>query len=117
MLSKKIYLGPSGIEVLRRYENGEYHKKIDGGRIPLIIKTKHPRIVYGVIKGKKSWGLWVKEWSMGISECNFTKKEILDQFDFIPHYFEKELDNRIFKCKIERNERYLKQLRDEKDKL
>jgi hypothetical protein len=67
-------------------------------------------MLYSVIKGKKSWGLWIKEWSMGISECNFTKEEILQQFyDYnikIPESLLKDFDNNIQREKIKRNQKY-----------
>ena len=61
----------------RSFDNGVYSKdEIFEG-----IKTKHPNILKGVIIGKKSWGLWMNEWSDGISECLFTISEILEQFE------------------------------------
>lgn len=80
-------------EVFKRFENGEYKNKE--------IVTKHPNIVFSVIKGKKSWGLHIKMWSEGVREGSFRKKEIL--WDFIekkvviPDSFEKEFDNLIYK--------------------
>ena len=86
---------------MKEFDNGLYKNKT--------IYTRHPNIVNGVIKGKKSWGLWVKEWGMGISECNFTKLEVLRNFEeydiIIPNSFLKELDIRIGKEKIKRYER------------
>ena len=60
----------------KSFDNGVYSKE----QIYQGIKTKHPNILKGVIIGKKSWGLWKNEWSDGISEGLFTKKEIIDQF-------------------------------------
>ena len=75
------------------------------------IITKHPNIVFGVIKGKKSWGLHVKQWSEGISEGSFRKSEILDDFDeknvIIPNSFCKEFNDSIFR----HIDRYLKYYR------
>ena len=50
-----------------------------------------------VIIGKKSWGLWVSEWTDGIIEGSFTKREILDEFEDIdiPENLLKEFNNRI----------------------
>lgn len=65
--------GEEGKFIFRSFENGEF--KID---IPV---TRHPNIVKGVIVGKKSWGLWLNQWTDGISEGSFTKREILEEFD------------------------------------
>jgi len=43
--------------------------------------SQHPNISKGVIVGKKSWGLFLNEWTNGIAEGSFTKKEILDEFE------------------------------------
>ncbi len=50
-----------------------------------------------VIIGKKSWGLWVGEWTDGIIEGSFTKYEILNEFEGIdiPENLIKEFNNRI----------------------
>ena len=56
----------------REYDNGRFKH-----RNPV---TRHPNILYGIIVGKKGWGLWVKQWSEGIVECSFTKQEILNEF-------------------------------------
>jgi hypothetical protein len=91
----------SGKETFKRFENGYYP-------ITKPIISKHPNIVKGVIIGKKAWGLFVNEWSDGISECCFTKKEILNQFDElnikIPKSLLKDFENRIahkFRKRIE----------------
>ena len=65
--------GKDGKICMKEYDNGIYKNKP--------IYTRHPNILNGIIKGKKSWGLWVKEWSIGISECNFTRFEILKEFE------------------------------------
>ncbi len=68
------------------------------------IFSAHPNILKAVIIAKKSWGLFVKEWSDGISECLFTKDEILNQFKenniTIPDVFMKEFDNKILESKF-----------------
>ncbi len=82
----------------RMFDNGQFKGKD--------IESLHPNILKGAITGKKSWGLFCKEWSEGISECLFTKDEILKEFSDrnikIPDVFLKEFDNRIreFKIKI-----------------
>ena len=45
------------------------------------IPTRHPNILKSVIVGKKSWGLWLNEWSEGIAQWLFTLDEILQQFE------------------------------------
>jgi len=55
-----------------KFENGYYKDRE--------IVTRHPRIVKSVIIGKKSWGLWIGEWSDGISEGLFIKNEIVNEF-------------------------------------
>lgn len=90
-------LGEDGYLCFRKFDDGVY--KSEDPNKPIVIKTRHPNILYSVIKGKKCWGLWVKEWSMGIAECSFTKEEILSTFKErnieIPESFLKELDNSI----------------------
>ena len=61
--------------------------------------TRHPNIVRGVIIGKKSWGLFLNEWSDGIVEGSFTKREIIKEFEdngiTIPESLLKDFENRI----------------------
>lgn len=86
-------------EVFMKFENGKFKNKD--------IITKHPNIVFGLIKGKKSWGLHVKMWSEGISEGSFRKCEILDEFEKknvkIPNSFYKEFMDSIFRHTMKRN--------------
>lgn len=81
-----------GKMTFRKYDNGQYQQGKQ-------IITRHPNIVKGVITGKKSWGLWVNQWSDGIVEGTFTQKEILQQFEdngiLIPESLLKDFDNRI----------------------
>ena len=60
-----------------------------------------------MIIGKKSWGLFLNEWSDGIVEGSFTKKEIIKEFYenniIIPESLLKDFENRIIQ-KI--NKRY-----------
>ncbi len=91
-----------GKNVFRKFDNGHYKDK------PII--SRHPNIVKGIIIGKKSWGLWVNEWSDGIVEGSFTKKEILKGFEdlgiSIPESLLKDFENRIISKLIKRiNER------------
>lgn len=83
--------GNDGKLSIKKFENGEYKNKI--------IKTKHPNIVNGFIKGKKSWGLHVKIWSEGCME--FSPREILKQFDdkgiHIPDSLYQDLYNQFWK--------------------
>ena len=88
--------GIEGKMTFRKYDNGQYQQGKQQGKQ---IITRHPNIVKAVITGKKSWGLWVNEWSDGIVEGTFTQKEILQQFEdngiVIPESLLKDFDNRI----------------------
>jgi hypothetical protein len=64
---------PDGMMCFMNFENGEYPRNTH-------MKTHHSNILRGVIVGKKSWGLWLNEWSDGISEGLFTLDEIITQF-------------------------------------
>ena len=90
--------GISGKECFKRFENGYYKDKE--------IITRHSNVVRSVIIGKKSWGLWVGEWTDGIVEGSFTKHEILNEFEGInmPENLIKEFNNRIKQKIIKRYE-------------
>jgi len=100
----------SGKEGFRMYDNGLFKNKD--------IISKHSNILKGVIIGKKSWGLWVNQWSDGIVDWTFTLDEILEQFKEnnieIPKPLYDDFINRIEKKKIRRNELYLKELKKQK---
>jgi hypothetical protein len=82
----------------KKFDNGEYSKEIIYSKG---ISTRHPNILKGVITGKKSWGLHVKMWSEGIVDGDFTKHEILNQFNekniIIPEPFLIDFENTIRK--------------------
>lgn len=90
----------------REYDNGRFKH-----RNPV---SRHPNILYGIIVGKKGWGLWVKQWTEGIVECSFTKEEILQEFidrDIeIPESLMIEWDKLIQKKKSEKYEKLLKEI-------
>lgn len=93
----------NGVDVkegFRLYEDGFFKNKI--------IKTKHPRMLESVIIGKKGWGLWLQEWTSGISECSFTKSEILDEFSkvgiIIPEPLLKDFNNVLDKKRLKKYE-------------
>lgn len=94
--------GQEGKFCFKSFDNGVYSKE----EISKGIKTKHPNILKGVIVGKKSWGLWKNEWSDGISEGLFTKREILQQFEEknikIPESLMLDFENTITKKILER---------------
>lgn len=75
-----------------------------------MIKTRHPNIVKAVVSGKRSWGLFVDQWSEGIVDCDFTEEEILNEFKIrgitIPECLLKDFYNRIDKKKRIRNQKY-----------
>jgi len=84
----------------RKFENGEIKMHF--------LKSCHPNILRGVIIGKKSWGLWLDQWTDGIVECSFTKDEVLEQFYEkgikIPESFLLDFDNTILRKKVKRND-------------
>lgn len=90
----------------RKFDNGQYKNKT--------IYTRHPNIVFSVIKGKKSWGLFVNEWSDGIVDCLFTIQEIKGEFDKynikVPDPLWKDFLNTISRKKRIRNQKYYNEL-------
>lgn len=90
--------GDDGKITFKKYDNGEFKYST--------IKSQHPNITKSVIIGKKSWGLWINEWSDGISDGCFTKKEILGEFERkkikIPKPLLIDFENKIFKKTIEK---------------
>jgi len=60
--------------------------------------------------GKKSWGLWLNEWTDGIVEGTFTKYEILEEFSkngiVIPESLLTDFNNRLWKKTIKYHERF-----------
>jgi hypothetical protein len=99
--------GDEGKYCFRKIENGEIKRNH-------VIKTRHPNIVYSVITGKRSWGLWVDTWSDGIVDWTFTEEEILDEFQKrgikIPGPLLQDFYNRIEKKKRIRNQKYFDML-------
>lgn len=93
--------GDDGKIIFKRFENGEFKRSNASN-----LFTRHPNISKGVIVGKKSWGLWSDEWTDGISEGLFTKKEILDEFKNrnieIPEPLLIDFENKIHKKVMER---------------
>ena len=92
----------NGRESFRMFEDGVF-KHVNP-------TSKHSNVVKAVITGKKSWGLWAKQWCEGINEYSFTQDEILNEFYSrnidIPKPLLKEFDNRIDRDRIKRIERY-----------
>jgi len=95
--------GDEGKFCFRKIENGEIKRNST-------IVTRHPNIVRCVVQGKKSWGLWVDQWSDGICDWTFTEEEILGEFQKrsiqIPEPLLKDFRNRIDKKKRIRNQKY-----------
>jgi hypothetical protein len=91
-----------GKHCFRNFDNGQYKTK------PII--SRHPNIVKGVIIGKKSWGLWLNQWTDGIVDWSFTKEEILGEFKDkgikIPEPLLNDFNNRIEEKKLKRNIEY-----------
>lgn len=77
------------------------------------IKSRHSNILKSILIAKKSWGLWVQEWTDGIVDWTFTKEEILSQFDGIeiPESFMNDFENVLHKKKMIRNQKYLESLK------
>ena len=100
--------GDDGKFCYRKFENGEikFHD----------LKSRQPNILKGVIIGKKSWGLFLNEWTDGIVECNFTKEEILEQFYEkgikIPEPFLKDFENTIHKKKVKKYDSEIERLKN-----
>ena len=98
---ENIIFDPNGVDAklcFRKYDNGDYKNS------PII--TKHPNIVFSVIKGKKSWGLWKNEWIDGIVDWCFTVDEIRSQFTDvnidIPEPLWKDFEKTLHKSKMRR---------------
>lgn len=64
--------GLDGKVSFKLFENG--HMKLDN------LSSCHSNVLKGVIIGKKSWGLFLTEWTNGIVEGSFTEREILNEF-------------------------------------
>ncbi len=88
----------------RQFDNGRF-KNLD--KLP----TQHPNILKAVITGKKSWGLFKTEYALGISEANFTKEEILKEFEdrnlVIPKVLIIEFENEIQRLKQLKYSKYI----------
>jgi hypothetical protein len=104
--------GVSSREGFRMYDDGYYSK----GKNKMV--SSQPRIMEAVIRGKKSWGLWVQQWTDGIVDWTFTEEEILGQFyekDIkIPESFYKDFQNVLEKKKRIRNLKYLEEIENNK---
>lgn len=92
--------GPEGKYTFRKYDNGDY-------KLGKPIETCHPNIVKAVIVGKKSWGLWVDQWSDGIVDGTFFQREIEQEFEDkgvkIPLSLLKDFDNRIYRKRLKKH--------------
>lgn len=90
------------------YEDGQYKH----GKVPV---TRQSNVLRSVMIGKKSWGLWVDQWTDGIVEWTFTREEILSQFTekgiVIPDSFLREFDNMLERKRQRRNDTYLNEIR------
>lgn len=85
----------SARETFRRFDDGQFSNKD--------IESRQNNIVKAVITAKKSWGLFVKEWSKGIADRDFTISEIVLDFQkyniSIPESLMKGFLNEIHKYK------------------
>lgn len=94
--------GPGAKMCFKHFEDGKYSM----GRV---ITSRHPNVMRHVLMGKKGFGLWVREWSGGISEGSFKKQDILDEFATrgisIPDCFMQEFENAIYKATLKMMEK------------
>lgn len=90
--------GPDSKEGFRMFDDGQFKNKNP--------RSRHPNILKCVISGKKSWGLWLDQWTDGIIDWTFTREEILEIFENneikIPDSFLLDFDNRIERKKLKR---------------
>lgn len=98
--------GDKGKFTFRKFDNGEFKNK------PIV--TRHPNIVEGVIIGKKSWGLFLNEWTDGIVDWTFTLEEIEKVFSDhnikVPDPLWKDFLNVLERKKRKRNQEYYKSI-------
>lgn len=91
----------------RLFEDGRYGRE-------KVVECCQPNVMRHVLMGKKGWGLWTREFSLGIADCDFRKDEIMEEFHEmkiqVPKCFMDEFENRIWKCKLMRYERTLREL-------
>jgi hypothetical protein len=100
--------GNEGKYCFRQYENGEM--KTDN------LKSRHPNILKGLVIGKKSFGLWVDQYTDGINEWTFTKEEILEEFHKrnikIPEPFLRDFNNVLERKRLKRIEEEIERLKN-----
>ncbi len=69
-----------------------------------------------MVVGKKSWGLWLSEFTDGVCDSLFTKEEVLKQFEDnnikIPESFLLDFENTLLRKKVKRNEKEKERLRE-----
>ena len=56
-------------------------KKYENGFLKDELKSKHSNVFRAVVIGKKAWGLYLKEWTDGITDLLFTKREFFEEFE------------------------------------
>jgi len=104
--------GDDGKYSFRQYENGQM--KIND------LISSQPNILRSVVIGKKSWGLWVDQWTDGINEWSFTKEQILGEFHKrnikIPEPFLKDFNNVLERKRLKRLEKEIERLISTEDK-
>ena len=100
--------GNEGKYCFRQYENGE----MKTGNL----KSRHPNILKGLVIGKKSFGLWVDQYTDGINEWTFTKDEILGEFHKrnikIPEPFLRDFNNVLERKRLKRIEEEIERLKN-----
>lgn len=100
--------GVDGKEGFRLFEDGFFKNKV--------IKTRHPNILKSVIIAKKGWGLWLNEWTNGITDWSFTKDEIFVEFEknniLIPEPFLLDFNNVLERERQIRNLKYYNEIKN-----
>jgi len=100
--------GNEGKYCFRQYENGE----MKTGNL----KSRHPNILKGLVIGKKSFGLWVDQYTDGINEWTFTKEEIFEEFHKrnikIPEPFLRDFNNVLERKRLKRIEEEIERLKN-----
>ena len=84
------------------FDDGQFKNKI--------ISSSQPNVLKCTIIGKKSWGLWLDQWTDGINDWTFTREEILSDFEkrniIIPDSFLLDFNNTIERKRQKRIDEY-----------
>lgn len=82
----------------KEYENGVFKKT----GIPI---TSQPNVLYGVLVGKKGWGLWCDMWAEDIAkfiESKYERYQIFEEYGIeLPEAIDREFNNLIWQKRSE----------------